>query len=92
MLVQTPRPGLHVYYRHARLEGSQTLARSVQVNQETQDSEIKKLIETRGDGGYAIVPPTPYYCHPIHEALCLPLRSNPSRSIVDNRRGAGLSV
>jgi putative DNA primase/helicase len=62
ILVQTPRPGLHVYYRSRGVARNQVLAqRSVLEDGEVKD---KTTIETRAEGGYAVIPPSPYYCHP----------------------------
>ncbi len=62
VLVETPRPGLHAYYRCPRIEKNQTLTRMT-----FDDDGITRtvpLIETRGEGGYALVPPSPAECHP----------------------------
>ena len=54
-IIQTPRPGYHLVYRCEKIEGSQKLA---------QDPTGKKtLIETRGQGGYALAPGSPAECH-----------------------------
>ncbi len=57
LIVQTPRPGYAVVYRCAEgIEGNQELARA---------SDGKKtLIETRGEGGYFLLPGSPADCHP----------------------------
>ena len=62
VMVKTPRPGRHVYYRCPRIEKNQTLARMT-----FDDDGVTRtvpLIETRGEGGYALVPPSPAECHP----------------------------
>ena len=33
----------------------------------------KTLIETRGEGGYALIPPSPPECHPAHREYLLRL-------------------
>jgi hypothetical protein len=64
ILVQTPRPGLHIYYRCPVIGGSEKLA-AIAVPSETGEVACSKcVIETRGEGGYAIIPPTPARCHP----------------------------
>lgn len=68
VLVQTPRPGLHAYYRHEKCDGSRTLAQHIVTNTVDGTKTVKTLIETRGQGGYAIIPPTPDYCHPSGRA------------------------
>jgi hypothetical protein len=55
-LVETPSGGAHCYYRCEQpVGGNRKLAR---------DASQQTLIETRGEGGYAIVPPSPAACHP----------------------------
>lgn len=55
-VVQTPRPGFHVRYRCAEvpIPGNTKLAMS-------ETGEV--LIETRGEGGYALAPGSPAECH-----------------------------
>lgn len=54
-LVETPSGGHHLYYRSAEpVAGNQKLAET---------GERKTRIETRGEGGYAIAPPSPAACH-----------------------------
>jgi AAA domain/Bifunctional DNA primase/polymerase, N-terminal len=56
-LVETPRPGRHVYLRTAEPPpGNDKLALD-------HDSKTT-LIETRGEGGYVIAPGSPGCCHP----------------------------
>lgn len=60
---RTPSGGVHYYYRlSAEPEGNRKLARLA-------GGEVK--IETRGEGGYAIVPPSPPECHPDRKAYVL---------------------
>jgi hypothetical protein len=61
VMVQTPRPGLHVYYRCAVIAGNQKLAQV-----EGPDGKPVTLMETRGIGGYVLIPPSPPACHPLH--------------------------
>lgn len=65
VMVRTPRPGLHCYYRSPEIAGNQKLA---QIPDPTADNpnHLKTIIETRGEGGYAVVPPSPCYCHPTY--------------------------
>jgi putative DNA primase/helicase len=60
VIVQTPRPGKHLYYRCVKIEGSQKLARSFSSG----SGKAQTIIETRGDGGYCLAPPSPANCHP----------------------------
>jgi hypothetical protein len=57
--VETPRPGRQFRYRCPDgVEGNQPLARRLI------DGKPKALIETRAEGGYALVPGCPPACHP----------------------------
>jgi len=62
--VRTPRPGLHAYYRCSSIGRNEKLAQKIVINQATEKCETKTIIETRGEGGYALIPPTPSHCHP----------------------------
>jgi putative DNA primase/helicase len=53
--VATPSGGVHLFTRSELREGNQKLAR---------DTNGKTLIETRGEGGYVVAPPSPPCCHP----------------------------
>lgn len=59
-VVRTPRPGYHVRYRVAEFDvpGNTKLAQAVD-----DGGEVVTLIETRGEGGYGLVPGTPAGCH-----------------------------
>jgi hypothetical protein len=61
-LGQTPSDGRHVLYRCAIVEGNQKLARGLNAQ-----GRPETLIETRGAGGYAIIPPSPPSCHPLNK-------------------------
>jgi hypothetical protein len=56
--VSTPGGGTHLYYYCDSVAPSQKLAR---------DEGGKTLIETRGEGGYVLAPPSPACCHPAHK-------------------------
>jgi hypothetical protein len=64
--VQSPRPGLHVYFRSPAFAGCQKLAcATVPAGNEARELPKKTtLIELKGDGGYCLVPPSPRRCHP----------------------------
>src|SRR5262249_39576105 len=53
--VATPGGGAHLYYYCDVIGTSQKLAK---------DEKGKTLIETRGQGGYVLAPPSPACCHP----------------------------
>lgn len=59
-----PQRGLHIYYTCDTIEGNQPLARRHPTEAEQQakpGEKVKVLIETRGEGGYVVAPPTPGY-------------------------------
>jgi Bifunctional DNA primase/polymerase, N-terminal len=62
VIVQTPTHGRHLYYRCAIIQGNQKLA----VN-----AKREVMIETRGEGGYTLIPPSPAWCHPDHKPYVL---------------------
>lgn len=69
VIVQTP-DGYHVYYRcQEGIEGSQKLA------QRKGADSLVTLIETKGEGGYVILPSSPPECHPDNLPYNL-IRSN----------------
>ena len=75
-IIQTPRPGFHLIYRCDTVEGNQVLARTrllpifnedgtpdIDPKTGEQKTETKALVETRGQGGYALAPGSPAECH-----------------------------
>lgn len=65
----SPSGGLHVLYRIREtpswtLPGNTKIASSYD---ETRSPKLKTISETRGEGGYVIVAPTPGTCHPSGE-------------------------
>ncbi len=61
VMVQSPRPGRHVYYRCRQFGGSQKLACAPAAG----DRPTKNtLIELKAEGGYCLVCPSPRRCHP----------------------------
>ena len=64
-LIQTPSQGYHLYYRCAEITGNQKLAQEAMYSMpERRYIPGKTLIETRGEGGYAVTPASPGACHP----------------------------
>ena len=59
-IVKTPRPGYHVRYRCPDIDipGNEKLA-----TDPTRPGKEQTLIETRGEGGYALAPGCPVECH-----------------------------
>jgi hypothetical protein len=73
VMVLSPRPGLHVYFRSPAAGWCEKLACAPAVDQRGQflcdeHGRPKKvtLVEAKGDGGYCLVPPSPRRCHPRH--------------------------
>lgn len=62
-LSQSPSGGYHHFYRCETVEGNQKLAVK-QIADEGGRLKDDTLIETRGEGGYIIAPPSPATCHP----------------------------
>jgi hypothetical protein len=63
-ITQTKSNGYHIYYRCDKIEGNLKLANRPATAEEFKDNpNIKELvlIETRGEGGYVIAPPTEGY-------------------------------
>lgn len=60
---KTINSGFHLYYRCEKVEGNQQLAK---------DSDNKVLIETRGEGGYVIAPPSQGYQFVLNDYRAIP--------------------
>ena len=63
-IVQTRSKGYHLYYRCEEIEGNQKLAQRPPTETETQSNpQIKSycIIETRGEAGYVVAPPSDGY-------------------------------
>lgn len=66
VVVKTPKGGAHAWYRSDQCEGNQTLAARPPTEAEFRERpKLKsvKRIETRGAGGYALLPGCPAECH-----------------------------
>ncbi len=61
-IVRTPGGGVHLYYRCVKIQGNQKLA--MQVNPPGIKPALSTIGETRGRGGYVLVPGCPPECHP----------------------------
>lgn len=62
--IRTPKGGAHFYYRCKKIEGNQKLAQEPPSVDESGNPKPNTLIETRGEGGYVLAPPSPAACHP----------------------------
>jgi hypothetical protein len=60
---RTPGPGASVVYRCEEIAGSTKLAVGLRVDPKTGEQKPKTLIETRGEGGYFLIPGCPPTCH-----------------------------
>lgn len=64
LIVRTVSNGYHLYYRCEQVEGNQKLARRHTTDEErvhAPNAKVKVLLETRGQAGYVMAPPTPGY-------------------------------
>lgn len=64
LIIQTKSGGYHIYYHCDKIEGNQKLAQRHSTDEETKinpGDKIKVLIETRGQGGYVVAPPSKGY-------------------------------
>lgn len=62
LVIKTKNNGYHLYYRCKTISGNKKLAQRKATQQEADQGEkILVLIETRGEGGYVVAPPTEGY-------------------------------
>lgn len=64
LIIQTRSGGYHIYYHCDVIQGNQKLAQRPSTEEETKlnpGDKIKVLIETRGQGGYVVAPPSSGY-------------------------------
>lgn len=85
VMAQSRSGGYHFYYRCQDAGPNQTLARRPTTEEEKAvhpKEKVKVLIETRGQGGYIIVPPTPGYRFLQHDFRKIPEISESERNII----------
>jgi replicative DNA helicase len=58
--VKTPSGGYHLYYRCSEIEGNKKLAQRLPAESEPKEKRLV-LIETRGEGGFIVAPPSTNY-------------------------------
>jgi len=73
VIAQTKSGGYHIYYRCSSIAGNLKL--STKLNREV-------LVETRGEGGYVIAPPTPGYNYIQGEPINIPTITPEEREII----------
>lgn len=63
VISQTQSGGYHIIYRCEKIEGNQKLASRYTTKDEKQheNDKVRVLLETRGENGYILIPPTPKY-------------------------------
>ncbi len=86
VLVQSPRPGMHVYYRSPAVDKCRPLA-SVLVQDDDGVERPKKIIELKAEGGLITAPPSPGECHPTGREYAVvqgTLTKIPSLSLVES--------
>lgn len=72
LIVQTRSGGYHIYYTCEKIEGNQKLAQrpaSAEELSQNPNDRIRVLIETRGQGGYVVAPPSEGYKHTEGETI-----------------------
>lgn len=93
VVTRTPRPGVQVAYRcPGHIEGNQKLALRRTLDDDGRET-VTTLIETRGEGGYVLVPGSPAACHPTNRLYefgqiggCEPLRLEHVQTISHEER------
>jgi hypothetical protein len=72
VVIKTPREGYgrHGYYRSAVIAGNTKLAQGLRPDVQGR-MKVTTLIETRGEGGYALIPPSPPACHRLNRPYTL---------------------
>jgi hypothetical protein len=83
VIAKTIRGGYHIYYRCSSITGNLKLSnREATDTEKAKGDKVKTLIETRGEGGYVIAPPTPGYNYLQGEPGNIPTISPEERNIL----------
>lgn len=85
VIAQSRSGGYHLYYRCQNIERNQHLARRPVTAAEiarNPNEKVKVLIETRGEGGYIIVPPSKGYQFLQHDFSRIPTISIQQRHLI----------
>jgi hypothetical protein len=73
VIAQTKSGGYHIYYRCSEIEGNKKLATK-------ENKEV--LLETRGEGGYVVAPPSPGYTYLQGDPSTIPTITPEQRKIL----------
>jgi len=87
LIAQTRSGGYHVYYKAEKIQGNLKLAQRETTPEErkiTPTEKTKTIIETRGEGGYIIAPPTAYYKYIQGDVLEIPTITQEERELIIN--------
>ena len=88
VIVTTKNKGYHIYYKCLnKIENNQSLAQRETTPEERVEhptQKIKVLIETRGEGGYIVAPPTPDYKCIQGDITNIPYLTPEDRDIIIN--------
>lgn len=83
LIIQTRSGGYHIYYHCDKIEGNQKLAQrpaSADELSQNPNDKIRVLIETRGQGGYVVAPPSDGY--KMHQGQKIPTITADQRDIL----------
>lgn len=83
LIIQTRSGGYHIYYRCPEIQGNQKLAQRETTEEERKENpheKVKVLIETRGQSGYVLAPPSKGYKNVRGKSI--PLITEDERSMI----------
>lgn len=85
VIAKTKTGGFHIYYRCPVIEGNKKLAQRYTTDEEkgkNPHEKVKVLIETRGQSGYVIAPPTPGYKFTQNSIETIPVITEDERRLL----------